>query len=131
MKTAWRCSSAIRGILDAYILKKSSLTVPRAMEVEMLCSGETKKYIDKMLADLGLKYDEISFTIENFITKIGTIEEKYPKLAGYRYYYELEPASDGTPQYAFITTSGEYGRIIDGYVCDENDTDYENPLVNK
>lgn len=49
---------------------------------------ETKKYIDKMLADLGLKYDEISFTIENFITKIGTIEEKYPKLAGYRYYYE-------------------------------------------
>ena len=35
------------GYLDAYILRKSSLTVPRAMEAEMLCSDETKKYIEE------------------------------------------------------------------------------------
>jgi hypothetical protein len=61
----------------------------------------------------------------------ANVSIKASNSSGYRYYYELEPASDGTPQYASITTSGEYGRIIDGYVCDENDTDYDNPLVNK
>jgi predicted glycoside hydrolase/deacetylase ChbG (UPF0249 family) len=33
------------GYLDAYILKKSSLTMPRPMEVEMLCSAEAKEWI--------------------------------------------------------------------------------------
>ena len=37
------------GYLDAYILRKSSLTVPRAMEVEMLCSDETKSYIEEQV----------------------------------------------------------------------------------
>ena len=46
------------GYLDAYILKKSSLTVPRAMEVEMLCSGETKKYIEEQGIEL-VTYDDL------------------------------------------------------------------------
>lgn len=40
------------GYLDAYILRKSSLTVPRAMEAEMLCSDETKKYIEEQGIEL-------------------------------------------------------------------------------
>lgn len=33
------------GYLDAYVLKKSSLTLPRAMEVEMACAETTKRYL--------------------------------------------------------------------------------------
>lgn len=33
------------GYLDAYILEKSSLTTPRAMEVKMCCSEETKQFL--------------------------------------------------------------------------------------
>ena len=46
------------GYLDAYILRKSSLTVPRAMEVEMLCSDETKKYIEEQGIEL-VTYDDL------------------------------------------------------------------------
>ncbi|MBQ9033817.1 MAG: ChbG/HpnK family deacetylase [Lachnospiraceae bacterium] len=46
------------GYLDAYILRKSSLTVPRAMEVEMLCSDETKRYIDEQGIEL-VTYDDL------------------------------------------------------------------------
>lgn len=35
------------GYLDAYILNKSSLTIPRALEVEMLCAEETKQYLSE------------------------------------------------------------------------------------
>ena len=34
------------GYLDSYILTHSSLTMPRAFEVEMLCDREIKKYIE-------------------------------------------------------------------------------------
>lgn len=33
------------GYLDSYILSNSSLTIPRAYEVEMLCSEETKEWL--------------------------------------------------------------------------------------
>ncbi len=33
------------GYLDAYILNKSSLTIPRVLEVEMLCAEETRQYL--------------------------------------------------------------------------------------
>lgn len=46
------------GYLDAYILKKSSLTVPRAMEVEMLCSDETKRFIEEQEIEL-VTYDDL------------------------------------------------------------------------
>ncbi|MBQ8986375.1 MAG: ChbG/HpnK family deacetylase [Lachnospiraceae bacterium] len=46
------------GYLDAYILRKSSLTVPRAMEVEMLCSDETKRFIDEQGIEL-VTYDDL------------------------------------------------------------------------
>lgn len=46
------------GYLDAYILKKSSLTVPRAMEVEMLCSDETKRFIEGQEIEL-VTYDDL------------------------------------------------------------------------
>ena len=46
------------GYLDAYILRKSSLTVPRAMEAEMLCSDETKKYIEEQGIEL-VTYDDL------------------------------------------------------------------------
>jgi predicted glycoside hydrolase/deacetylase ChbG (UPF0249 family) len=46
------------GYLDAYILKKSSLTMPRPMEVEMLCSEEAKAWIEENDIQL-VTYDEI------------------------------------------------------------------------
>ena len=46
------------GYLDANILRKSSLTVPRAMEAEMLCSDETKKYIEEQGIEL-VTYDDL------------------------------------------------------------------------
>lgn len=33
------------GYLDAYILKTSSLTIPRALEVEMLCDSKTREWL--------------------------------------------------------------------------------------
>ena len=35
------------GYLDAYILKTSSLTIPRALEVDMACSPTTKKWLEE------------------------------------------------------------------------------------
>lgn len=35
------------GYLDHYILEKSSLTIPRTIEVEMLCSKEIKEYLKR------------------------------------------------------------------------------------
>ena len=49
---------------------------------------DTKKYIYKMLKDMRLRYEEISFTIESFMTDIEKVVEKHPNLAKYRYYYE-------------------------------------------
>ena len=46
------------GYLDAYILRKSSLTVPRAMEVEMLCSDKTKRYIEEQGIEL-VTYEDL------------------------------------------------------------------------
>ena len=35
------------GYLDAYILKTSSLTIPRTLEVEMACDPEVKAWLAK------------------------------------------------------------------------------------
>lgn len=40
------------GYLDAYILEKSSLTIPRALEVEMCCNSKTKEYLKKNSVEL-------------------------------------------------------------------------------
>jgi predicted glycoside hydrolase/deacetylase ChbG (UPF0249 family) len=47
------------GYLDAYILKVSSLTMPRPMEVEAVCSDELKDWIKKEQIQL-IRYDEIN-----------------------------------------------------------------------
>lgn len=46
------------GYLDGYILKNSSLTIPRPMEVDMLCAVETKRYL-KEEGILQINYDEL------------------------------------------------------------------------
>lgn len=46
------------GYLDAYILKKSSLTIPRVMEVDMLCDPYTKKWLEEAGVDL-ISYDNL------------------------------------------------------------------------
>lgn len=46
------------GYLDAYILKHSSLTMPRPMEVEMLCDPEVRKYIENKGIQL-ITYDDL------------------------------------------------------------------------
>lgn len=46
------------GYLDSYILKNSSLTIPRTLEVEMLCSEETKEIIKEEKGIL-VTYDEL------------------------------------------------------------------------
>jgi len=40
------------GYLDAYILKTSSLTIPRALEVEMLCDSKTKGWLAEQPIEL-------------------------------------------------------------------------------
>lgn len=46
------------GYLDAYILEKSSLTMPRVLEVEMCCSERTKKYLKENEIRL-VTYDDL------------------------------------------------------------------------
>nr|WP_289706898.1 ChbG/HpnK family deacetylase [Enterocloster clostridioformis] len=46
------------GYLDAYILKTSSLTIPRVLEVEMACSPETKKWLSEQGIQV-ITYDEL------------------------------------------------------------------------
>ena len=46
------------GYLDAYILKHSSLTMPRPMEVEMLCDPEVRQYISERNIQL-VTYDDL------------------------------------------------------------------------
>lgn len=46
------------GYLDEYLLKKSSLTFPRAKEVSALCSDELKSWIKEKQIDL-ISYDDI------------------------------------------------------------------------
>jgi len=46
------------GYLDAYILKNSSLTIPRALEVEMACSPQTRKWLEEQEIRL-VTYDEL------------------------------------------------------------------------
>ena len=40
------------GYLDAYILKTSSLTIPRALEVEMLCDNKTREWLAQQPIEL-------------------------------------------------------------------------------
>ena len=47
------------GYIDAYLLENSSLTYNRAKEVEMLCSPETKKWLQEQDIKL-VSYDEIA-----------------------------------------------------------------------
>lgn len=46
------------GYLDAYILKKSSLTTPRPLEVEMVCSSEARQWVEENHIQL-VTYDDI------------------------------------------------------------------------
>ena len=46
------------GYLDAYILKMSSLTVPRAKEVEMLCSRTLKDWVSANEIQM-IRYDDV------------------------------------------------------------------------
>lgn len=46
------------GYLDAYILKTSSLTVPRVLEVEMVINRETRKWLEEQKAQL-VTYDDL------------------------------------------------------------------------
>ncbi|WP_312430109.1 ChbG/HpnK family deacetylase [Lacrimispora sp.] len=46
------------GYLDGYILKKSSLTIPRTQEVDMLCDPETKRYLEHAGVTL-ITYDDL------------------------------------------------------------------------
>jgi predicted glycoside hydrolase/deacetylase ChbG (UPF0249 family) len=46
------------GYLDDYILKKSSLTIPRTQEVEMVCNPATKKWLEENDVEL-ITYDDI------------------------------------------------------------------------
>ena len=46
------------GYLDWYLLQTSSLTVPRAMEVEMLCSPKTRQWLDEQGIQL-VTYNDI------------------------------------------------------------------------
>lgn len=47
------------GYLDGYILKKSSLTIPRALEVDMCCSNKTKEYLRDNRIEL-VTYDDLT-----------------------------------------------------------------------
>ena len=46
------------GYLDAFILKNSSLTIPRPLEVEMLCDPNTKKWLEDSKVKL-ITYDDL------------------------------------------------------------------------
>jgi predicted glycoside hydrolase/deacetylase ChbG (UPF0249 family) len=46
------------GYLDAYILRTSSLTIPRTQEVEMVCAPETKAWLKENEVEL-VTYDDI------------------------------------------------------------------------
>ncbi|GLC90465.1 ChbG/HpnK family deacetylase [Lysinibacillus piscis] len=46
------------GYLDSYILKNSSLTLPRPMEVEMACDPNTRKWIEDSDIEL-ITYDDL------------------------------------------------------------------------
>lgn len=46
------------GYLDAYILRTSSMTIPRALEVEMACSEETKRWLEEHKVQV-ISYDDI------------------------------------------------------------------------
>lgn len=46
------------GYLDGYILKHSSLTLPRPMEVDMLCDPDTRKWLKDNNVEL-ITYDEL------------------------------------------------------------------------
>ena len=48
---------------------------------------DTKKYLDRMLAELGLNFKEVAFTFKRFMTSIDQLVEKYPNLEKYRYPY--------------------------------------------
>lgn len=48
---------------------------------------DTKKYVDDMLNDLGLRYENVLFTIKRYLTSLDDVIAKYPNLGKYRYSY--------------------------------------------
>ncbi|SER93670.1 Predicted glycoside hydrolase or deacetylase ChbG, UPF0249 family [Gracilibacillus ureilyticus] len=46
------------GYLDNYILKNSSLTIPRTLEVDMLCEPKTKEWLNQLGVEL-ITYDDL------------------------------------------------------------------------
>lgn len=69
---------------------------------------DTKRYLDDMLADLGLSYRNVSFTFESFLTKLDKITEKYPGLERYRY---TDPFSNGEDFLTSLTPQWTDGEI--------------------
>ncbi len=65
---------------------------------------DTKKYLDDMLTELGLRYNNVAFTFQKFLTKLDKVTEKYPNLDKYRYgYYQYngeEVLTSLTPNWA-------------------------------
>lgn len=47
------------GYLDAYILRTSSLTIPRTQEVEMACDPKTKKWLEAQKDVVLVTYDDL------------------------------------------------------------------------
>ncbi len=48
---------------------------------------DTKKYVDTMLEELGLTYNNVAFTYRGFLTPLGAMVEKYPNLSKYVHHY--------------------------------------------
>lgn len=65
---------------------------------------DTKKYLDDMLANLRLNYNNVSFTFQSFMTQLNKVTEKYPNLDKYRYgyyqYNDSEVLTSLTPKWA-------------------------------
>ena len=52
--------------------------------IDIVKFKDTKPYIDNMLSELGLNYNNVFFEIREFLTKTGDVLKKYPKLEKYK-----------------------------------------------
>ena len=69
---------------------------------------DTKKYVDSILEQMGLSYQNICFTYKGFMTSLEQVLEKYPNLS--KYCFEYKPYG-GTRILTSLTprwTKGEY-----------------------
>ena len=82
---------------------------------------------DQMRAYLA-GYDTLRDAIDGGGIGMPNCNPVYDGFASNQYIYELSPVN-GEPRYAFIRTSGEYGRITEAYECTPDDGDYDNMIV--